>query len=172
MRNAPDAVSRGNFDFTAKDKMFLELYAQTLDLKQAKKESGITTDRLNSNPFLLTQVDRITQLNMYSIQAKTIIGTHYRLMEKFEQDYDEAKVEGDSKLQQGLASTLSRMTDTAMKASGEFFPEKEQQITTAVQVVINMGTQQEKKEADVDPIEQQIVDVIATTKDKRDDYDE
>lgn len=126
-------------DFQAKDKLFLETYAETLDLKQALSVSGVTRERLNSKPFLLTQVDKITNLNMYSVQAKTVVGTHYRLLEKFEKDYDTAKEEGDSKLQQGLASTLSRMTDTAMKASGDFAKSKEQGPLTNVQVVINMG---------------------------------
>ena len=158
-RNAQ--IVAGPNKFTIKDKVFLETFSDTLDVQQSLKASGLTKSQLNHSPFLLTQIDDITKLNMYSIRSRTVIGTHYRLLEKFETDYDEAKSMGDGKLQQGLASTLSRMTDTAMKASGDFATAKDQGAATNVQVVINMGTNKDNPSTDGTQNEQPVVDIRA-----------
>lgn len=129
--NAP-----AEYRFNTAQHTFLSAYAETLDMQAALKASGLRAFQVNKNPYLQAELERLHECAMFAHRAKSTVGNHQRLMAKFEQAYDRT---GDARIKQGYAGVLARMSDSAMKAAGEFSEDDGTGTFVGVQVVLNFG---------------------------------
>jgi hypothetical protein len=134
---------------------FLEVYTETLDINQALKETGMTRYQVEKSEYLKREIQFINQAAMLKHRAKSAVGRHERLMEKFEGTFDKS---GDSKVKSSMASTLARMSEASLRASGEFSEKPDASGVTGVQVVINIGDSSKALES----IEGTVIDVKPT----------
>jgi hypothetical protein len=130
---------------------FLGHYAETLDKHAALKVSGLKWHQVSKNPYMMAELERLQECAMFAHRAKSTVGNHHRLMDKFERAYDKA---GDARIKQGYAGVIARMSDSAMKAAGEFGDDDGGGAFVGVQVVLNFGGRPESVPAQtVIPIE-------------------
>lgn len=122
--------------FNAKQVKFLEVYAETLDFERACKDSEMAPAQVKRNPYILNEIKEINQAAMFKHRGQAAKGTHLRLMDKFEKEFDNTK---DVKLKSSAMSTLARMSEANMRAAGEFGDQQENTGISGVQVVINIG---------------------------------
>jgi hypothetical protein len=132
---------------TGRERKFLEIYAETLDEQLAAKESGLKLDVVRQRHWLLKEIDLCNAMASLSHRNKLATGNHWRLMDKFEKLHDEmdSSDKHEGRLKGQYASSLSRMSETAMRAAGEFSTVKHPLGHNAVQVVINLGASEEDK---------------------------
>ena len=123
--------------YTKKEIEFLDVYAETLDKDAARKASGMTVRQIERNSYLAKEIRIIQKMVQKKHRLKTMKMNHLRMMEKFEEDYDKLKDEGDNRSAVGMAGTLARMSETGMKATGDFHQEKDN--TSGMQVSININ---------------------------------
>lgn len=102
------------------EKKFLDVYSETFDFKLACREAQIKPKNVRNNKFLMTEIKKLDELAKLSHRMNVMSGKHVKLMEKFEDHYDELKDMGKDKEAVQMAGNLSRMTDSGMRASGEF----------------------------------------------------
>jgi hypothetical protein len=128
--------------FTANQVKFLEAYAETLDIDMACERAGITKNSVKKSPYLAEEIKFINQASMFKHRAAAALGTHLRLMDKFEREFDTS---WDPKVKSSMASNLAKMSEASMRASGEFSERVENTGISGVQVVINIGDGKEVK---------------------------
>lgn len=119
------------FPFKPQHITALQEYQKDLDIDRACKAAGLsayqkkclldpTTSQglafLKECKNIQEQYTKAIELNANSSAVK-----HIELMRKFEQDYDRTDIKSQNK--SGLASTLARMSDTSLKATGQFTKE-------------------------------------------------
>jgi hypothetical protein len=136
--NLPDAP--GAYAFNAAQFKYLEVYSNTLDEKKASEASGLTRASVDKNPYMGREIEHIQKAAIFKHRAKATEGNHHRLLDKAERLLDEA---GDMRVKASLMGTVARMSDGAMKAAGLFKDTDDTSNVTAVQVVINIGGQQD-----------------------------
>lgn len=134
--------------FTPKHMQLLETYAETLDIEQALKKSGMTAAQVRKSVYLMEEIRLINQAAMLKHRSKAALGTHLRLMEKFEGILDDKN--RDVKMRVAAMNNLARMSDSNMKAAGEYGDTPENTGITGVQVVINLGAPPESEGPVVD----------------------
>lgn len=122
--------------FTPRHLSFLQSYTQTLDVDEALKQSGMTRWEVEKSDYLTAEVQLINECAMYKHRAATALGRHERLMDKMEQRFDTTH---DDKTRASYGSILAKMSETSLKAAGEFGEKRENNGLTGVQVIINIG---------------------------------
>lgn len=133
---------------------FLELYTETLDFAESCKQAGVRPASVRKSEYLMREIDLINEAAMYRHRTKSAMGTHQRLMQKFEDTFDR----GDGKLKGAMASTLARMSEANLRMAGEFSETRDSGGISGVQVVINIGGAEE-------PERTAVLDVDATVRD-------
>lgn len=125
---------------------FLQVYTETLDLEKAWREAGYSSKRVPmNNGFVQEQMKFIEMNKRYSVQGALALENHHRLMNKFEDGYDEAVSVQDRKAAVGYSSTLARMSEASMKAAGEFDEVSRDSSHTNIQVNIGFFGDQQKE---------------------------
>lgn len=152
--DAGATVSKKPYKFSPKHMKFLDVYSETLDFSQAKRESGLRTDVIMKNRHLSREMKYIEEMAALRYRNKVAIGTHQRLMKKFEECHDGAD---DPKIAATYARTLASMSDAAMRAAGEYHDHGTPKVGNAVQVVINVGKPEEAECIEVSAEDVQIV---------------
>ena len=137
--------------FSPKHLQFLEIYTDTLDVEMAMKETGMTRYQVQKSEYLMRELRLINEAAMLKHRAKSALGRHERLMDKFENLFDRS---GDAKVKGSAMSTLARMSEASLRASGEFSEKQEAGGITGVQVVINIG-----ESKTVESVEGSVIDV-------------
>jgi len=104
---------------TKKEFVFLEEYGKNLDKTEAAKIAGYKSanDPMQS-PSICAEMEKIQSAWMYEhrMNAKYAGGEHMRLMQKFEDKYDEKGVDSDT--QAKFAGVLAKMSEASLKATG------------------------------------------------------
>jgi len=138
------ALVNGEYLYSQKQQKFLEVFAETGDTKQAAQLSGYPNHRAQKNEWMVKEMEHLQKLKRYA--ARMVAGVasqnHARLMQKFEEDYDKAE---DWKERTQYANVLSRMSDSSMRATGEYFQPPEQGAGTNVNVIIDLGGKDNKQ---------------------------
>lgn len=142
--------------FSQKQIRFLEVYSETMDIAEACKQSGMTRYQVQKSPYLNAEIQLINQAAMFKHRNTVALGRHERLMEKFEQEFDNNQYDKDYK--KSVMSTLAKMSETSLKASGAFTERKENTGILGVQVVINIGDGGKKLES----AQGQVIDIEPT----------
>lgn len=132
--NRADAVP---YFFAGNQVQFLEAYAECLDVKVACEKAGMTLAQVKKCPYIAEEVKNINQAAMFKHRVKSSLGTHFRLMQKFEGEFDKPLASADMK--KAAMSTLARMSEASLRAAGEFGEQVENTGISGVQVVINIG---------------------------------
>ena len=106
----------------------LQEYQKDLDIDRAIKSAGINRhnktkllDPTTPQGLAFTKEMRAIQEEYQvaiRLNANSSAKKHLELMQKFEQDYDVADLKNQNK--GSLASTLAKMSDTSLKATGQF----------------------------------------------------
>lgn len=122
--------------FTPRHLSFLQSYSQTLDVDEALKISGVRRSEIEKSSYLAAEVQLINECAMYKHRAASAMGRHERLMDKIEQNFDKTH---DDKTRASFGSILAKMSETSLKAAGEFGEKRENNGLTGVQVIINLG---------------------------------
>ena len=152
LRTSDSALAAPHF-FSPKHVRFLEAYAETLDFKAACAAAEMRPAQVTRNPYLVNEVRLINRNLSFKYRSKTALGNHWRLMEMVEA----AMVYGGQEIQRTAMSTLARMSEAAMRASGDFGDDAQVTGIQGVQVVINIGG--------APPQEPPAIDVEATSVD-------
>ena len=137
--------------FSGNQVQFLEFYSELLDVKQACEKSGMTLAQVKRCPYLAQEIKSINQAAMFKHRVKSSLGTHFRLMDKWEKEFDKPLATADMK--KAAMSTLARMSEAGLRAAGEFSENVEHTGITGVNVIMNFG-------ADVSEVIQ-VVDVTS-----------
>jgi len=117
--------------FTVMELTALEEYAKDRDMERACAAAGYRrprdqADRMLRNPKFrdeIRMVHEIWRRNRLAKNAEAGFATHMRLMEKFEKDYDELPgrtEKGETTIKGQLAGTLGKMSDSYLRASGNY----------------------------------------------------
>lgn len=119
--------------------MALQEYSKDLDLTRACAAAGYkrpsqAAERMLQHPKIRNELEAIYNIwrTNFEMTAEHASAKHINLMKKFEKDYDET---GDAKFKGTLSGTLSKMSDSYLRASGHFNRNDE---TTDKQIVINI----------------------------------
>lgn len=141
----------------------LQEYQKDLDLSRACKAAGLTsyekkkvmdpttdvgTAFLKEVKIIQEQYTKAIHLNAHSSAVK-----HLELMEKIEADYDRADINNQNK--GSFASTLARMSDSSLKATGKFASENTGG-GTKVEINIDLSSNA-KSEEELPPIDVEVV---------------
>jgi len=129
--------------YTDKEMKFIDKYVETLDRHTALKYSGMTLTQLKKNKYVMNELMKLQNIAQKKHRLKMAGANHMGLMEKFEDLFDEAVESKDYKTAVGMSSTLARSSEAAMRASGEFKDERQEQGLN-IQVNINMGEEKPK----------------------------
>jgi hypothetical protein len=121
--------------FSPRHLKFLEVYAETLDYKKALRTAEMRAKDVTNSAYLLNEIKLINQAASLKHRNKSALGTHHRLMQKFEKQFDAEY----GKNKTPYASVLAKMSDTALKAAGEFTDHQENTGFAGIQVTINIG---------------------------------
>lgn len=121
--------------FTAKQRIFLDTLSRTLDYKQALKDSGLKPHQVQKSPYLMDEAKIILEASGFIHRKNAAMGNHLRLMDKFEKDYDTGPKADKPK----YAGVLAKMSESCLKAAGEFGEDVEGSGASGVKVVINIG---------------------------------
>lgn len=129
--------------YTAKEIKFLDVYVETLDKDQALKASGLKMAQLKKNKYIMDELLKLQRICQKKYRLKMAGAKHMDLMDKVEDVFDQAVEGKDLKTAVGASSTLARMSEAAMRASGEFKDERADN-GVHIQVNINMGDEEPK----------------------------
>lgn len=129
--------------YSRKELIFIETYIETLDKAQALKAASMSSRQLENNKYLQEECLKLQRIIQKKHRLKIAGAKHIALMEKFEDTFDKAVESKDAKTQVGMSSTLARMSEAAMRASGEF-KDAEQAHGAQIQVNINIGGNEEE----------------------------
>jgi hypothetical protein len=132
---APEVGGQPHF-FSPKQKLFLDTYSATLDVKKALEESKMRLQDVEKSDYLMAEVGYINQNAAFAHRNKAALGTHLRLMTKFEKDYDKSFKQAD---RNSLANTLARMSEANLRVAGEYSEAGDGGAVSGVQVVLNIG---------------------------------
>jgi hypothetical protein len=124
------------YRFNAGQHRFLEAYAETLDMDVALKAGGLRLHQINKNPYIQAEMERLQECAMFKHRAKATVGNHHRLMNRVEKMMDQS---GDMRVKQGFAGVLARMSDTALKAAGEYTENSGGNVQLGPLVIMNFG---------------------------------
>lgn len=121
-----DDVDWGDLDayvpMTKQHMDFLKSYQKDLDLDEALKNSKLSKKTVigksNIAKAIQTQMRKIEQDHMDAMHMTTASAAarHWKLFNKFEKVFDEGDVDVKTK----MASPLTRMSDTALKATNNY----------------------------------------------------
>jgi len=118
---------------------FLDIYAETLDYKLACREANLKPHEVRRNTYLMKELKKVQRMVQKRHLMKAIKGKHMQLLEKFDEQYDALTKNPDTQKEAvTMAGNLARMTDSAMRANGEF-RDIEHAIGKQVNVTINLG---------------------------------
>lgn len=125
--------------FRADEIGFLREYAQSLDEDLAMAQLAVTSDRkraILANPHVLAEMAQIQQAWRFRgrLTQEFAGGNHARLMQKFEQNYDQLETGNKPK----MADVLAKMSEATMKATGLIGSERDQALPTVI-INMNMG---------------------------------
>jgi hypothetical protein len=136
--------------FNAKEMKYLDIYSETLDHKQALKDSGLVFRQFRNNLFLQAEVARINELSLYRFRSRQALMNHHRLLDKFEDHYDKAVEKEDGKSAVGYSGTLARMSDSALRAAGHYDKGKDDGVDVLMPTVnIFIGGEAKEVKAEV-----------------------
>lgn len=138
--------------FKPKQHKFLEVYAETGDVKKACQESGLPLNMVKKNDYICQEMALIEKAFQVKHRVKMAMPNHQRLMSKFEKDYDNLP----NMQKPSMASVISRMSEATLKASGEFAEERHTPVHNGVQVIINLGPEEDEGD---DGFTGQVIDV-------------
>ena len=93
---------------------------------------------------MVNEIQLILEAASYKHRVKSAMGTHQRLMAKFEKRFDETL---DGKLEGTLASVLAKMSEASLKAEGEFSDGSQNNVGVGLQIVMNIGNPKEEPPA-------------------------
>lgn len=153
------------YPFGREDIQFLAEFQRDLDWKRALEAAGLppTQKQINKMTDIHTRYGQAVMREVARIQddwtrsirmnAHASARKHLELMEKFEKDYDGMDLKNQNK--SGLSSTLARMSDASLKATGHYGQEK-QGSGLKVEINIDLGG----LSAPADPIEGEIVESV------------
>lgn len=119
-KSLPDELPQDVHIYFKYEKKFLDVYAESFDFKLALRESGMKAHEVRKNKWLMNELKELQQLAQASHRMKVMSGKHIELMEKFDKHYDKLVTNGKHKEAVQMAGNLARMTDSGMRASGEF----------------------------------------------------
>ena len=128
--------------FTPKQKKFLEVLAEGGDDVAAAKAAGYKNlSEAMESDIVAAEMVRIQAAWSYEVRmnARFASGEHMRLMEKFENQYDESNKDDKPK----MAGVLAKMSDTSLKASGKMNPMNGSG-ASMVNVQINIGSKKQE----------------------------
>ena len=149
------------YPFNQKQLMFLEEYSKDLDTKRAAKAVGYKARYIEEfrnqhkalGQAMTREMQRIQRdwIKAIRLNAKSSAAKHIEIFEKIEADYDIADLETKSK----FAGTLAKLSDTSLKATGQFAQEK---VNSGVKVEVNIDLSSN----DPKTIEAEVIDVEET----------
>lgn len=137
------------YPLNREDLNFLQEYNKDLDIERALKDSGLKKSQLkpakDRGQALLLEMKNIQAAHMAAIQmnAPAAARKHLELMQKFEDDYDATDLKSQNK--SGLSSTLARMSDANLKATGHY-GQAERSQGTKVEINIDLSGHNKKAE--------------------------
>lgn len=135
------------YEFGPKHLKFMEVFTETLDHKEACKQSGLTYAQIQKNEYMMNEINLTLEAASFKHRVKAAMGTHQRLMSKFEKDYDDT---GNPKMKAGLAATLAKMSEASLRSQGEFNDDKSSDNLSGLKLVFNFGGNPERGERPVD----------------------
>jgi len=143
------AMKKKHFDF-------LKEYQKDLDLERSLKESGVSVSQLNGNSDLGKSLRaKITKINedfMAALDMNTASAArrHWKLFDKMEKVFDD----GDNEIKTKMASSLTRMSDTALKATNNYdYGAKKPNEGVTVEINIDLSSNAEEKIINAEVIE-------------------
>jgi hypothetical protein len=142
--------------YTAKEIKFLDVYCDTLDRVAACKASGLKLEQVKKNKYLMHELEMLMRVAQKKHRMRMAGAKHLDLMEKFEDEFDKTKGK-DNKAAVGYAGVVARMSEAAMRASGEFKEETTDKGVN-VQVNIKIGGDDEPKTIDGEIIDVEVED--------------
>lgn len=104
------------YEFGPRQVKWLEVFTKTLDYKLASKESELPYPQVEKSQYMVNEIQLIMESVSYKHRSSAALPNHHRLMAKIEKDYDAAIVARKP----AFASVLAKMSDTSLKAEGEF----------------------------------------------------
>lgn len=125
--------------FKAPEIQFLREYSSSLDEDLALAQLPIDQRRKSEilqNPHVREEMAKIQQAWRYRgrLTQEFAGGNHARLMQKFEQNYDQLETGNKPK----MAGVLAKMSEATMKATGLIGSERDQALPTVI-INMNMG---------------------------------
>jgi hypothetical protein len=142
--------------YTAKEIKFLDVYCDTLDKATALKEAGLKLEQVKRNKYLMNELEMLQRIAQKKHRLRMAAAKHLDLMEKFEDEFDKVKGK-DNKAAVGYSSTLARMSETTLRASGEF-AEKKTGSGVNLSVNITIGGEQEPLTVEGEVIDVEVED--------------
>lgn len=137
-------IKRRGRSLSPKQLEYLRVYGETYDMDKAAKSSGCSNAVALSEPRMIAEMEYADKYAMYSTRITSAAGRHMQLMDKFEVDYEGAE---DIKGKSMMAGVLSRMSDSALRAAGEFSKLSTEGTSAAtINIQINMHGEAQKKE--------------------------
>lgn len=141
----PDSVSSLKNDgeeyiFKKRELDFLKEYATHLDEDMAFAQLGLEHQRKSdilNNPHVKVEMVRIQKAWRFRsrLTQDFAAGEHMRLMEKFEDNYDQLETGNKPK----MAGVLAKMSEANMKATGMIGSERDQAMPSVI-INMDMGT--------------------------------
>lgn len=143
------------YHFRPKQIEFLKEFQKDCDLERAGKAVGYSKSTLQKfldphtelGQAMLREIRAIQEdwMKAIKLNAQKSAVKHLELMEKFENDYDQADLK--SPVKGMLAGTLAKMSDASLKATGQFNREG---TSSGVRVEINIDlTSNQEKPIDI-----------------------
>ena len=118
------------------EKTFLDIYSKTFDFTLACKEAGMRPFEVRRNNWLMQECKKLERMAKKIHRMNVAKGTHMELLDKFDRHYDELKKDPEKQKEAvTMAGNLARMSDSAMRANGEF---RDNDVSAGMQVNINI----------------------------------